>query len=218
MMMLVTDRRRLSPGASDNEAADRLVELVEAAAAAEVEFIQIREKDLDTRPLASLVRRCVAAASGSKTQVLVNERADVALAAGADGVHLRADSIDASAVRSLPIALIGRSVHAVNDAEREREHLDYLVFGTLFPTSSKPSGHPLVSIAELSALCAASAIPVFAIGGITVERAGAAARAGAAGIAAIGVFIPPPGESVWTHLPSVTAELRRSFDTCGAVS
>ena len=98
MICLVTDRRRLSTG---EDAADRLVDLVAAAARAGIDLIQIRERDLDARRLVALVKRCVAAARGTSTKVLVNDRADVADAAGAHGVHLRGDSIAATAIRSL---------------------------------------------------------------------------------------------------------------------
>ena len=96
MICLVTDRRRLSIAADD---IDRLVDLVAAAARAGIDLIQIRERDLDARQLAALVRRCVDAVEGTGTKVLVNDRADVAIAAGAHGVHLRGDSIAAPAVR-----------------------------------------------------------------------------------------------------------------------
>jgi thiamine-phosphate diphosphorylase len=220
VIMLVTDRRRLSPSATGPEALDALINLVDAAARAGIDVIHIRERDLETRSLVSLVRRCVIAVEGSRTRVLVNDRADVALAAGADGVHLRADSIDAATVRRLMPSgsLLGRSVHTNDGAEAQGGDLDYVVFGTMFQTESKPSWQPRASLDDLATLCGASPIPVLAIGGMTLERARDAARAGAAGVAAIGLFIPPAGESARTHLDRVTADLRRTFDTCQAVS
>ena len=218
MMMLVTDRRRLSPGATEPQAARRLVALVEAAAGAGIDLVQIRERDLDARALLSLMRQCLSAVSGTRTRVLVNDRLDVALASGADGVHLRADSIDAQTARSLlpDGALLGRSVHSASEATAQR-CVDFLVLGTLFQSESKPALPHLTPPSELSAVCRASAIPVLAIGGMTIERASAVARAGAAGIAAIGLFLPPSGESARTHLSKVAADVRRVFDTCGAV-
>jgi thiamine-phosphate diphosphorylase len=216
--MLVTDRRRLSPGATEIQAAGAVVDLVEAAAGAGIDLIQIRERDLETRALVSLVRRCVSAVTGTKTRVLVNDRLDVALAADAAGAHLREDSIAVKAARSiLSEAVVGRSVHSVDGAGNEWRHLDYLVLGTLFPSASKAPSQPLTSIETLSAICRAHPIPVLAIGGMTIEHARAVARAGAAGIAAIGLFIPPRGESPRSHLQRVSADLRRAFDTCGAV-
>ena len=143
MICLVTDRRRLSTG---EDAADRLVDLVAAAARAGIDLIQIRERDLDARRLVALVKRCVAAAAGTSTKVLVNDRADVAVAAGAHGVHLRGDSIAAAAVRSLlgDGAFIGRSVHGADEAAvvSGAGSVDYLIFGTLYQTASKECGAP----------------------------------------------------------------------------
>jgi len=221
MIMLVTDRRRLSPGATETEATDRVVQQVEAASRAGIDIIQIRERDLGPRDLVTLVRRCVASVEGTKARVLVNDRLDVALATGAHGVHLRGDSLETGAVRSLlPAgALLGRSFHNGGEASAASAQgcLDYLILGTLFQTTSKSGAQRLTSIRELTAVCKASSIPVLAIGGMTVERACAVARAGAEGIAAIGLFIPPSGEPVRDYLPRVTADIRRAFDTCGAV-
>jgi thiamine-phosphate diphosphorylase len=218
MICLVTDRHRLADG---DDAADRVVELVARVASAGVELIQIRERDLEANQLTSLVRRCVDAVRGTRASVLVNDRIDVALAAGAHGVHLRSDSIDALAVRRLlpSGAVVGRSVHSAEEAElcSRRGGLDYLILGTLFHTSSKSRAHRLVTLDELSEACRLSSIPILAIGGLTLERASVVARAGAAGIAAIGLFVPPAGDSLQYPAEAVVAYLRRAFDTCGAV-
>jgi thiamine-phosphate diphosphorylase len=219
MICLVTDRRRLSTGA---DAIDRLIELVEAAVDAGIDLIQVRERDLDARALVSLVRRCLVAAEGSSTKVVVNDRTDVAAAAGAAGVHLRGDSIGVRAVRSLlgDAAVIGRSVHTADDARLASEAgADYLIFGTMFQTSSKDDGHPVATFDQLREACdAAAGVPVLAIGGITVERAAGLGRSGAAGIAGVGLFVPPAGLSADRHVRAVSAALRRSFDTCEAVT
>ncbi len=223
MISLVSDRRRWSAGPDELDALDRLVSVVHAAAAAGIDVIQIRERDLSTAELVSLTARCVAAVKGTPARVVVNDRTDVALAAGAHGVHLRGDSIEARRVRELlPAgALVGRSVHTAAEAAAiAREGgVDYLIFGTLFPTPSKHGPYPLTPVAELAAACAAArgTVPVLAIGGMTVERAAAAVRAGAAGIAAIGLFIPPDGASPDAHVRAVATALRRVFDTCEAV-
>lgn len=218
MICVVTDRHRLSKG---DTAADCLVELVAHAASAGVELIQIRERDLDANELASLVRRCVDAVRGSRAKVLVNDRVDVALAAGAHGVHLRSDSIDAVTVRRLlpAAAVVGRSVHSAKEAGlvSRRGGIDYLIFGTLFQTPSKSPAHRLVTLDELSEACHLSSVPVLAIGGITLETTSVVARAGAAGIAAIRLFVPSAGDSPQHHAETVVAALRRAFDTCGAV-
>ena len=97
--------------------------------------------------------------------------------------------------------------------------VDYLIFGTLYQSASKDAGHPVATLDELRATCrAAAGIPVLAIGGMTVERAAEAARAGASGIAGIGLFVPPAGESADNHVQMIAAGLRRAFDTCEAVS
>lgn len=221
MICLVTDRRRLSPGAAANDAADRLVELVAAAAIAGVGLIQIRERDLGARDLTSLARRCVDAVRGTDTKVVVNDRADVALAAGAHGVHLRSDSVDATTVRRLlpPGAIVGRSVHGLVEVEAVARAggVDYLVLGTLFQTPSKDPAHRLTTLDDLEAACRSTAVPVLAIGGMTVQRAAAVARAGAGGLAAIGLFIPAAGCSPRDHFHAIMAALGRAFDTCGAV-
>jgi thiamine-phosphate pyrophosphorylase len=203
-------------------AIDSLIELMKAAAEAGVDLVQIRERDLPTSALTDLVGRAVEATSGSGVRVLVNDRVDVAVAAGAHGVHLRADSVDASQARTLvgPDAVVGRSVHDIDEAVAAARSggLDYLIFGTLFATASKSRIGRLSTMGELGAACLRSGLPVLAIGGMTVERAAEAARAGAAGIAAIRLFVPPAGEPMGGYLRSVVGALRRTFDTCKALS
>jgi thiamine-phosphate pyrophosphorylase len=101
LICLVTDRRRLSPDAHPEESCNRLVDFVGAAARAGVDMIQLREPDLDARGLAALAARCVHASGDAP--ILVNERVDVALAAHAAGVHLRADSVDGAVARAVPV-------------------------------------------------------------------------------------------------------------------
>src|SRR5262245_20272498 len=132
---MITDRHRF---AGDED----LVQRVAAAAQAGVDLVQVRERDMEARDLSRLVERCVAAVRGTRTRILVNDRLDVACAAGAHGVHLRGDSMPASRARALaPIGfLIGRSVHSVAEAVTACEGggLDYLLFGAVFNTASKP--------------------------------------------------------------------------------
>ena len=220
MISLISDRRHW---AAAPDALDRVVSLARAAARAGVDVIQIRERDLSTSALVRLTARCIAAAEGTTARVVVNDRIDVALAAGAHGVHLRGDSFEARRARDLlPAgALVGCSVHTAAEAAAVAREggVDYLIFGTLFPTPSKHGPYPLATISELTAACAAARgiVPVLAIGGMTIERAGAAVRAGAAGIAAISLFIPPDGTSLEVHVQSVVTALRRVFDTCEAL-
>ncbi|MGH9163316.1 MAG: thiamine phosphate synthase [Vicinamibacteraceae bacterium] len=185
---LVTDHARLgSPGSA--AALDALVGLVAAAGEAGIDVVQVREPSLSDEALFRLVERLVAR-TPSSCRILVNERFDVARAAGAAGIHLRASSLAASRVRRVVPSgfLIGRSVHTIAEIKDACDDgaVDYLLFGTVFPSASKPSGHPAAGPATLAAAVTAANVPVLAIGGITVERIPQVAQTGAAGIAAIG--------------------------------
>lgn len=189
VICLVTDRRRLSPGAGTNAEVEELERLLDEAVDEGVDLIQVRERDLAAGLLCRLVRRVVHRATGTGVRVVVNDRADVALAAGSDGVHLRADSAPAARVRALsPGWIIGRSIHA-GDAGEPDPAADYLILGTLFPTASKPDARG-AGVEALAALARSTSRPVLAIGGITPEHARACRSAGAAGIAAIEAFLP----------------------------
>ncbi len=198
----------VTPGHGDGV---RILAAIAAAARAGATLIEIREPGLDDRALVALVRRAIEATAGTPARVLVNDRADVAIAASAAGVHLRGSSAPASRVRGIapPAFLIGRSVHAVDEARAVAAEggCDYLMFGTVYPSASKPSGHRAAGLSPLRAVCDAVALPVLAIGGITEARAPAAARAGAAGLAAIGLFADPASAAL------AVAALRRAFDT-----
>lgn len=188
-----------------------MVRLIAGAASAGVDLVQIRERGLDDRALLSLTREAIAAVRGSGARVLVNDRLDVALAAGAAGVHLRGDSIPPSRARELAgeAFIIGRSVHGEAEAAAiEAEGgCDYLLFGAVFLTSSKPPGHPAAGLPALRGVCARVRIPVLAIGGISVGGAAGVAEAGAAGVAAIALF----RES--HDLQATVRALRQAFDT-----
>lgn len=183
----VTDRRRFQVDAAG------LVARGARAARSGVDFIQVRERDLDDRALVSLVREIRSSIAGTAARVLVNDRADVALAAGAAGVHLRADSPPASRVRAVvpPGFVIGRSVHSLDeiDAAIADGACDYLMYGTVFPSAGKPAGHPVAGLDGLRAACRRSPIPIVAIGGIDASHADAIAAAGAAGLAAVAMFM-----------------------------
>ena len=190
-LCLVTDRRRLAGGDAPLERARRcLVSQIRSAAAAGVELVQIRERDLGARDLASLVRDAAAAVRGSRTKVVVNDRLDVALACGADGVHLRGDSIPVAAARQLAPAgfLIGRSVRTVAEAQAA-VNADYLIAGTVFASVSKPALEDPLGLEGLGAIVRATSTPVLAIGGVTRARLADIQAAGAAGAAAIGLFL-----------------------------
>jgi thiamine-phosphate diphosphorylase len=205
-LCFITDRRLY--GDEDRLAQERLLEAIAAAARAGIDLIQIRERDLDARALVRLVRRAIASAAGTASRVLVNDRADVAIAAAADGIHLRGDSFPAVRVRAITRRMIvGRSVHTPEEASAVAAACDYLIAGTTFQTPSKPPDYPLLGLAGLERVCAAATCPVLAVGGIGVDEAAAVARAGAAGIAAIRLFSNP--ETVGATVD----RLRRLFDT-----
>jgi thiamine-phosphate pyrophosphorylase len=191
VLCLVTDRRRLcSETAAFEVARRRLIDQAKWAVASNVDLIQVRERDLETAELATLVSDLVRVSRGSGTRVVVNDRVDVALACGADGVHLRHDSVRAEAVRAISPGgfLVGRSVHSLAEAEGAGP-VDYLIAGTVFPTVSKPSATPMLGLDGLAEVVQAVAVPVLAIGGITRERLDEVAATGAAGAAGIGLFI-----------------------------
>jgi thiamine-phosphate pyrophosphorylase len=208
IICLVTDRRRL-PEPSE----DALVALVADASRAGVTLVQVREHDLPDARLLRLCRRVVEAARPAA--VVVNDRTDVALAAGADGVHLRGDSVPAARLRSMtpPGFLIGRSVHSLDEAQREAAAVDYFVMGTIYPTPSKPPGAPVAGVEALGRICRAVPLPVLAIGGVSTDNVANVAAAGAAGIAAIGLFSSVPARGTGpTSLDDIVARVRRAFD------
>jgi thiamine-phosphate pyrophosphorylase len=149
-----------------------------------VDMIQVREKDLPARELLSLVCRIRDIAKGTPTRVLVNDRLDVALAAGIDGVHLPGNGIPVERARNL-VQMVGVSVHSVEEAlAAQSAKADFLVFGPVFETPGKqPAG-----LAALRQVVQAVSVPVLGIGGITEENASKVLEVGAAGIAAIRMF------------------------------
>ena len=153
---------------------DALVEEVRAAARAGAHLIQIREPALEAGHLARLVQSCVEIVAGTRARVIVNDRLDVALAARAHGVHLRETSIPPREVRTICPAgfLVGRSVHTAEDAARLGRDggLDYLIFGAVFPTPSKP-GAPAVGLDSLRLAVQGTTVPVLAIGGVNASNA-----------------------------------------------
>lgn len=167
-LYLITDRHVVKNG--------DLVSACEAALSAAppgTVALQLREKDLPARELYELALRLRDACTRAGAPLIVNERVDVAIAAGADGVHLPFNSIGVSMARKLlgPNRLVGVSSHSPPDvAGQSREGADFAVFGAIFDPLSKPAAGPAWGPSGLSAACAAGAIPVFALGGITADR------------------------------------------------
>jgi len=199
MICLVTSRRRL-PGGD-------LAAQLRAAVDLGIDLIHVRERDLEAGALAALVAELLVITKGTPTRLVVNDRIDVALACGADGVQLRGDSIPVAAARRIAPTgfLIGRSVHGVSEAIAAAD-ADYLIAGTVFPSASKAAS-PLLGVEGLRAIVRAVERPVLAIGGVTDARIGEIADAGAAGFAAIGLFLPAHPDAAVRG--ASLAELRR---------
>jgi thiamine-phosphate pyrophosphorylase len=200
---MITDRHRFG---HQGEAA--LIRRVTAAARAGIHLIQIRERDMADGALLALVARAVEAVRGTRTRILVNDRLDVAIAAGAHGVHLRGNSAPAPRVRAAVPAsfLIGRSVHSRDEIARvlDQGGTDYLLFGTVFATASKPDRPGTGLAGLLAAVNEAKGVPVLAIGGVTVDNASHLAPTRCAGFAAIGQFADGAEENL---AATVTAAL-----------
>ncbi len=215
MLCLVTDRRRLGAavGAPPPAWVDVLVEQVRGAVAGHVDFIHVRERDLDAGALLALVRRLAIEAPGSAERMLVNDRLDVAIAGGMSGVHLREASFGVREVRRLSAACaIGASIHDVEGARRRRG-ATYLVAGTVLPTPSKAPDRYLGWEGLAEVIRAAEGCPVLGIGGLDLPQVPELARTGAAGLAGVGAFIPPKPGDVGSFVQNCAINLRLAFDS-----
>jgi len=205
LLCYVTDRRSLS-AAPPNDLDEALLLKIEAAAAAGVNWIQIREKDLSARNCGSLTREALQIAARcsesktARTRILVNDRLDIALTEHADGVHLGEKSLRPAEAKRLGNSrfegsdfLTGVSCHSLEAAKSAAEDgADYLFFGPVFATPSKAAFGSPQGLERLTAVCRAVSLPVLAIGGITLANASACLAAGASGIAAIRLFQDAP--------------------------
>jgi thiamine-phosphate pyrophosphorylase len=201
ILCYVTDRRSL-PLSTSADSHHLLLESIGNAAAAGVDWIQLREKDYSGREWARLVNESLGRVkhAGSSTRILVNDRLDVALACGAGGVHLSENGLpvaDACRLRDDFFAarnqsadfLVGLSCHSFGAAlGAARAGADYIYFSPIFFTLSKANYGPPQGVERLARVCAAVDVPVIAIGGINAENAPECLHAGAAGIAAIRLF------------------------------
>jgi thiamine-phosphate pyrophosphorylase len=221
----VTDRNSL---AVENESAGNrraaLLQQIAAAAAAGIDWIQIREKDLSARKVSSLVREALLQSKQAKqsapavtrvARILVNDRLDIAITEHAAGIHLGGNSLPVRNVRewlrsrppwpAIEKFLVGASCHSKESAvSAARDGADYIVFGPIFATPSKAALGAPQGLELLAEVCSSVSIPVLAIGGITAETAPACLAAGAAGIAAIRLFQNAP------DLPSLVSSLRNA--------
>lgn len=192
-LLLVTDRRRFAAPASGRVFADAEWRALDAAIAAGIGALQLREKDLDGRALVARAVPLTARCRASGVALLVNDRVDVALAAGAAGVQLPAGGLPVVAARALlgPAAMIGCSLHDAAELE-ERAEADFVLFGPVFDTPAKRAFGPPQGLERLAAFVRTAPMPVIAVGGVGPERVPDVLRAGAAGVAVIGAILAAP--------------------------
>jgi thiamine-phosphate pyrophosphorylase len=207
LLYLITSGQTNTQTTQASEEFSNVLRLVEAAVAAQIDLIQIREKDLSTRVLHQLSTGAAAITRGSLTKLLVNDRADVAVAARADGVHLTTQSLPTDLVRRTfgDEFLIGVSTHSRAEADAaSRSGADFVVFGPVFDTLSKRQyGEPLGVQVLKEITTALSPFPVVALGGVTTSNAAECIEAGAAGVAGIRLL------NERLHLAEVVKSIRR---------
>jgi thiamine-phosphate pyrophosphorylase len=216
ILYLITRGATAETTAPDSEEFQNILQQVSAAVTAGIQLIQIREKQLTTRVLFELTARVVAIARGSSTRVLVNDRADIAAGAGADGVHLTTRSLTPDVVRKAfgVDFLIGASTHSLTEARAaRREGADFAVFGPIFPSPEKEKyGPPLGAGQLVEATRELAPFPLIALGGISIENVNECLSAGVSGIAGITLFAAPHtlAETVETINEMAKAKLRRT--------
>jgi thiamine-phosphate pyrophosphorylase len=216
ILCLVTDRRRLGAaiGARSDEYIDALEAQVVAAARAGVDLVQVREADLGAARLTGLVRSITMKCRETAAKILVNDRFDVALAANAAGVHLKESSFSPDQVRRLapPGFIIGCSVHTPLTAAARRS-ADFLIAGTVMPTVSKQPADYLEWKGLEKVIDAAQGTPVLGIGGMDLPSIPMLAASGAAGLAAVGAFIPTVGQTPVEFVQKRVVDMRFAFDS-----
>jgi thiamine-phosphate pyrophosphorylase len=179
-LFLVTDRHQTN--------GRPMVPLLQRVLTAGVPAIQLRERDLSAKELVTLAREVQAMMASHRSQLLINDRIDVALALEGVGVHLRSNSLPVSVARQLLGAqrLLGISVHAVEEAVQvESQGVDYIVLGPIYETPTKQMFGPPLGIQTLEKACRLVRIPIIGIGGVTAARVREMRCAGAFGVAVI---------------------------------
>jgi thiamine-phosphate pyrophosphorylase len=179
-LLVVTDRHQTK--------GRPLVPLLQRVLTAGIPAIQLRERDLSVRELVALAREVQAVTASYRSQLLINDRIDVALALEGVGVHLRSNSLPLPVARKMlgPQWLLGMSVHAVEEGLlAEAQGADYIVLGPIYETPSKQMFGPPLGIHTLEKACKLVRIPIIGIGGVTAARAREMRHAGAFGAAVI---------------------------------
>lgn len=186
-----------------------VLQLVQAAVGAQIDLVQIREKNLTASVLYQLALSAARITKGAATKLLINDRSDIAAAAGADGVHLTTSSLPTAVVRQAfgDDFLIGVSTHSLEEANIAWEGgADFAVFGPVFETTSKKASAEPPGLTGLTSVCSAlSPFPVLALGGVSIDNVAECIRAGARGVAAIRMLQEP------AQLIDVAEEIRRRF-------
>ena len=177
----ITDRRKYGPD---------FIKTLESILKHGIKMIQLREKDLHGKELYELASTVRQLTKSYGAMLFINSRPDVAVAVGADGVHLPENDVPPRAIKELfPELLVGRSTHSPESARKAQEEgADFVVFGPVFKTASHPTTKP-AGLGALKKTCRDINIPVFALGGVTWEKAKACYKNGAYGIAGITMFI-----------------------------
>jgi thiamine-phosphate pyrophosphorylase len=184
---LVTDRSLCGPRG--------VVETVRQAVAGGATIVQLRDPVSKTRSLVEEARAILAVTRAAGIPFVVNDRVDVALAAGADGVHLgQSDMMVADARRLLgPGPIVGLSITSEADlAASDLAGVDYLGVGPIFPQATKPDAAPPMGFAGLAAIRARTALPIVAIGGISAANTASGIAAGADGVAVVSAICASP--------------------------
>ncbi|MCX5723268.1 MAG: thiamine phosphate synthase [Nitrospirae bacterium] len=179
-LLLVTDRHQTK--------GRPLVPLLQRVLSVAAPAIQLRERDLPVRELVALAREVQALMASRRSQLLINDRVDIALALEGVGVHLRSNSLPVSVARQLlgPDRLLGISVHGIEEAvQAEAQGADYVILGPIYATPSKQAFGPPLGLQTLEKACRAVRIPIVGIGGVTAARAREMRQAGAFGVAVI---------------------------------
>ncbi|MDZ7691585.1 MAG: thiamine phosphate synthase [Balneolaceae bacterium] len=176
---LITDRKKCVPRV--------LPDLVEEACRSGIRAVQLREKDLNGRSLYLLAKELRTITARWNTKLFINDRVDIALAVEADGVHCRETSIPPAKIKKMNTSLrLGASVHSLESAEEaQKRGADFLLFGPVFHTISKAKYGDPQGIENLKRIVESVKISVYAVGGITPERAQSCLEAGAFGVAGI---------------------------------
>jgi thiamine-phosphate pyrophosphorylase len=195
LLYLITSGKTTARTTPATEDFSNVLHLVEAAVAAAIDLIQIREKNLSASIHYQLSARAAGITRGSATKLLVNDRSDIAASAGADGVHLTTSSLPAEVVRRTfgDEFLIGVSTHSLAEADiARRAGADFVVFGPVFETPAKEKYGEPQGLKQLETITSELApFPVLALGGVNMSNVAECIRAGARGIAAIRMLNDP---------------------------